>query len=96
MPEMPDGQIDQFIARNVCARCYGDLVKVPAENRTWRAVCIPCGDAWGGATIRRTTAERRGQQAINEALEVRINLPDLFPNPHRGRRPAEIVAEMFS
>ncbi len=90
----PDGIIDQFISRHVCARCYGDLQKYPAENRLWEAKCPNCGDAWHGTTIRHSTAERRGQAALSELREVKNNLPDLFPNPHKGKSTDELLKDL--
>ena len=80
-----DGIIDQWMRRRVCARCYGDLYKRPVENRMWEAYCPTCAEAWGGTTISRWTAEQRGQRALAELYEVKANLADLFPNPHRGK-----------
>ncbi len=68
-----DGIIDRVISRRVCARCYGDLVKTMADDRTWGLICPKCGDTWHGATVSRRYAERLGQQAMNEYLEVRHN-----------------------
>jgi hypothetical protein len=90
----PDGEIDRFLRRRVCARCYGDLRKVPADDRKWEAVCLSCGDAWQGATISRKGAERRGQQALAELWEVKANLKDLFPNPHQNKPTRQILAEL--
>lgn len=89
-----DGEIDGVLRKRVCARCYGDLVKRPAPERKWEAVCLTCGEAWGGTTIARSTAERRGQRALAEALEVRQTLPDLFPNPHKGKSVAQLITEL--
>jgi len=60
----------------------------------WTAVCPTCGDAWGGRTISRYTAERRGQQGLAEAMEVKVNLRDLFPSPHKGRAVEELIQEL--
>jgi len=60
----------------------------------WTAVCPTCGDAWGGRTVARSTAERRGQQGLAEAIEVKVNLRDLFPSPHKGRNREELVKEL--
>jgi hypothetical protein len=90
-----DGQIDLFLRRRVCARCYGDLAKRPADNRMWQAYCPRCGDAWHGATISSKTAGRRGQAAIAELWEVKRNLPDLFPKSTNHRPSAEIVNEFY-
>jgi len=89
-----DGEIDQFISRRVCARCYGDLIKTQADNRMWDASCPTCGDAWGGATVSRAYAERLGQQALAERSEVKNNLPDLFPNPNRNKTAEQIIKEL--
>lgn len=94
MADFPDGVIDKVIQRRVCARCYGDLVKQPAADRQWVAICPTCGDAWGGTTVSRKYAERLGQQAIAERAEVKANLPDLFPNPHSGKPAAQILSEL--
>lgn len=91
---LPDGKIDQLLQRNVCARCYGELAKRPAANRLWEAHCPTCGEAWNGATIRRSTAEKRGQQALAELREVKTNLPDLFPNPNRGKTAQQLLSEL--
>ena len=89
-----DAEIDRIIKHRVCSRCYGDLCKRPAPDRTWEAVCPSCGDAWGGTTISRFTAEMRAQRSMNESLEVRDTLADLFPNPHAGRPASDILSEL--
>lgn len=89
-----DGEIDRILRRRVCARCYEDLQKREAPGRTWEAYCANCGDVWGGRTISRWTAERRGQRALAEAWEVKANLRDLFPNPHKGRPAKELIREL--
>ena len=89
-----DGEIDQYIQKHVCSRCYGDLQKFPTDNRLWESKCPECGDAWRGTTIRRSTAERRGQRALSEAHEVKTNLPDLFPNPHKGKSIEQLNKEL--
>ena len=83
---LPDGAIDKFLARRVCARCYGEMRREPAENRNGIAVCPACGNAWGGATISRHTAERRGQKGLADLWEVKYNLRDLFPPVKRGEK----------
>lgn len=89
-----DGEIDRVMRCRVCARCYGDLLKREAPGRTWEAYCPTCGEAWGGRTLSRWTAERMGQRALAEALEVRVTLADLFPNPHRGKTAEQILQEL--
>ena len=91
---LPDGEIDKYIQKHVCARCYADLQKFPAENRSWEAKCPNCGDAWHGTTIRRGTAERRGQTALSDIREVKENLPDLFPNPYKGKSKEELIKDL--
>ena len=91
---LPDGEIDKFISRNVCSRCYGDLQKYPAKGRLWEAGCPVCGDAWHETTIKRYTAEKRGQAGLAEIREVKSNLPDLFPNPHKGKSTEELIKEL--
>jgi predicted RNA-binding Zn-ribbon protein involved in translation (DUF1610 family) len=95
MNTLPDGKIDQLIQRNVCARYYGELTKRPADQRQWEFYCPACGDAWHGATIRRSTAEGRGQKALSELYEVKANVPDLFPNPHKGRSAQSIISDLY-
>lgn len=89
-----DGEIDIFIRQRVCARCYGDLVKRPAEDRMWEAICPMCGTAWGGTTISRWYAERLGQTALQEKVEVAYTMPDLFPSPHRDKSAEQIIQEL--
>lgn len=89
-----DGEIDKVLRYRVCARCYGDMRKVATDNRLWVAVCPACLDTWGGATISRRTAEMRGQRALAELWEVQANLPDLFPNPHKGKEAKIILSEL--
>lgn len=76
---LPEWEASTFIRDRVCARCYGDLRQYPAPDRAYFIRCLECGDAWGGATIARYTAEKRGQQALAEIYEVKANMPDLFP-----------------
>jgi len=90
-PTLPDGDIDRFICRRVCARCYGDLVKRFAEDRAYEAVCPVCEGVWGYTTVSRKHAEGLGQKAIADYWRVRANLPDLFPNPVRGKSSAQIL-----
>ena len=89
-----DGEIDKYLQKHVCSRCYGDLQKFPADNRLWEAKCPTCGESWHGTTIRRSTAERRGQTALSEVHEVKENLPDLFPNPNKGKSKEELIKEL--
>lgn len=93
-PKFTDGLIDQFLQRRVCSRCYGDLQKRVAENRLFEAYCPNCGDAWNYTTVSRHYAERLGQDALNDYLNARANLPDLFPNPHKGKTPEQILTEL--
>ena len=91
---LPDGEVDKFISRRVCSRCYGDLQKQPSNHRMWSVQCPACGDAWGYTTISRNTAVRMGQRAISERMDVEHNLPDLFPNPHKGKSEEQIKKEL--
>lgn len=98
-PSFLEGEIDLHLRRRVCARCYGDLDKRPSadwteSNHQWDAYCPTCSDAWNYATVSRAYAEHLGQQAISEQWEVEINLPDLFPNPHSGKSPEQIMEEL--
>lgn len=90
----PDGIIDQVLSHRVCARCYGDLVKQPAEGRQWTAGCPKCGDAWQGATVSRNYAVALGQRALAEYIEVKWNpaLQDVFPR--RKASEQQILAEL--
>ena len=94
MNTFTDAEIGRVLKHRVCARCFGDLVQMPAPNRTWTAECPSCGQAWGSRTVSRYTAERRGQRALAEALEVRVTLADLFPNRHKGRPAEQLVREL--
>jgi hypothetical protein len=89
-----DAEIGRVLKRRVCARCYNDLVKRSAPGRTWEAYCPTCGEAWGGRHISRWTAERRGQRALAEALEVRVTLADLFPSKHKGKSAEQLMNEL--
>lgn len=91
---LPEGEIDLFLRRRVCARCYGDLEKQFGPGRNYITRCAECGYAWNGATVSRSYAERLGQQALGELAEVKHNLPDLFPNPNRGKSESQLLAEM--
>ncbi len=93
-PALPDGDIDAFIRDRVCSRCFGDLQKSPAPGRLWYATCGVCGKEWNYTTIARSTYERRVQQGLAEMGEVRANLPDLFPSPHKGKSDKEILKEL--
>ena len=77
----------------VCARCYGQL-QIRRVEGVDEVYCPACGAAWGGTTILERTAEQRGQKAIEELWEVTSLLPDLFPNPHRGKTTSQILAEL--
>lgn len=91
---LPEGEIDLFVRRRVCARCYGDLEKRFGPGRNYITHCTACGDAWNGATVSRSYAEGLGQKALAELSEVKYNLPDLFPNPNRGKSASQLLAEM--
>lgn len=98
-PVFHDGEIDQFLVRRVCARCYSELAKrdgpdFSAKNHEYEAYCPQCGDAWHYATVSRSYAEQLGQQALANAWEVSRNLPDLFPNPHHGKPAEQLLAEL--
>lgn len=90
----PDGVIDRVLYHRVCARCYGDLVKAPAQNRQWTAACPKCGEAWQGATVSRKYALALGQRALAEYWEVKFNpaLQDLFPRPKKTEK--QLLAEL--
>jgi len=94
MSTYTDAEIGRFLKHRICARCFEDLQKREAPGRTWEAYCANCGDAWGGRTISRWTAERRGQRALAEALEVRVTLVDLFPSPHKGKSREQLMREL--
>jgi len=94
LPTFSDGEIDKHISRRVCSRCYGDLIKREADNRQWFAICLTCGDAWGGTTVSRAYAERIGQKALMERREVKENLRDLFQNPNAGKTTEQILSDL--
>ncbi len=85
---LPDGKIDQFIQRRVCARCYSDLQRDFAPGSMWTVRCPTCGDAWGGATVSRKYAEGLGQQALAEYSELKYSRPDLFPQVKKSAKDA--------
>jgi hypothetical protein len=100
-PTFPDGEIDKFLQRRVCARCYGDLQKRPAAddspyNHSYEVFCPTCGDAWHYATISILTAEQRGSQAISELHEVTKTFrgTGIIPNPHEGKTQDQLLAEL--
>ena len=93
-PLLPDGEIEKFVRARVCARCYGDLRISEAPGRLWLADCPRCGTAWKGATVSRKYAEGLGQKGLAEAREVKANLPDLFPNVHRGKSTRQVLNEL--
>ena len=93
-PRFTDGEIDQFIQRRVCSRCYGELEKRPVEGRLYEAYCPECNGKWNYTTVSRSYAERLGQKALNEYMDVKGNMPDLFPNPHKGKTPEELLKEL--
>jgi hypothetical protein len=92
-PKFRNESIDGFIARRVCARCYGDLVPWPAPDHKWFAVCPRCEDIWHYATISRRTALLRAERAHAEYFEVRYSpaFRDLFPITRSER---EIFADL--
>lgn len=99
LPIFSEGNIDLFIRRRVCARCYGDLESKPApdfapDNHIYLAYCPVCEDAWNYATVSRFYAEHLGQQALADNWEIKANLPDLFPNPHKGKSEQQLIDEL--
>jgi hypothetical protein len=86
VPTFQEGDIDTFIRRRVCARCYHDLEKKLADDRMYEAVCPICEGAWGYATVSRKYAESLGQKALADYFIVRENLPDLFPRQKRTEK----------
>jgi len=96
IPTFPDkGYAEKFSQRRVCSRCYGDLTIAPLQSeRKWIATCHTCGDAWGFTTVSRSYAERLGQRALAERAEVKKNLSDLFPNPHKGRDKDDLIKDL--
>lgn len=98
-PTFQDGEIDLFLRRRVCARCYGDLEKrnapnYSAHNHEYEAYCPECGNAWNYATVSKGYAEKLGQAALVQMNEVQHNLRDLFPNPHKGKSQSQLLAEL--
>lgn len=98
-PTFRDGEIDLFLRRRVCARCYSELEKQESPdfspaNHEYIAVCPTCQDAWNYATVSRAYAEHLGQVYLSDALEVRENLRDLFPSPVAGKSAEDILKEL--
>ena len=91
-----DLEAQHIIRRRVCARCYGHVIQkaVPEKAGKYTVECPTCGEAWGGRTVSKWTAEHRAQQALAEAWEVKENLIDLFPNPHKGRDQEKLIEEL--
>ena len=79
-----DGEIDRVLTFRVCARCYGDLTKFPADGRMWQAKCLACGETWHGTTISRLTAEKMGQKALADYRDVRETLREFFPRAKKS------------
>ena len=98
-PTFHDGEIDLFLRRRVCARCYSELEKQESlnfspSNHEYIAVCPTCLDAWNYATVSRSYAEHLGQVYLSDALDVRENLRDLFPSPHAGKSEEQLLSEL--
>ena len=89
-----DAEIGRVLKHRVCSRCYGDLMKKPAENCMWTVECPDCKQAWGGTTVSRFTVEKREQQALADMLDVRVTLADLFPSPHAGKNQEQLMREL--
>ncbi len=93
-PALQDGLVDRYIARRVCARCFGDLQKKLAPERMWAVYCPRCQAAWNFATVSRRYAEWLGQEAIAQLCQARENFQDLFPNPHKGKTAPQLLREL--
>ena len=94
-PRLPEGIVDQFIGRRVCARCYGELAKrTLKDTRDFEVYCPTCNGDWNYTTVSRHYAERLGQKALTELDAVKTNLPDLFPNPNKGKSAEELIKEL--
>ncbi len=94
-PLLQDGEIDQFLSRRVCSRCYADLVKCPVNNpRGWQVSCHFCGDVWGYTTVSRRYAEILGQTALADHRQARTRFADIVPPAMAGKTQAEILSEL--
>jgi len=94
-PRFAEGLVDQFISRRVCARCFGELTKRDTDSRIiYEVYCPNCEDAWNFTTVSRYYATQLGQKAIMEYWEARNNLQDLFPSPHKGKSPEQLIKEL--
>jgi len=92
---LQDGEVDKYIARHVCALCYGDLIKRPVSNpRGWEVSCPVCGDAWKFNTVTRRYAERLGQQALADYRDARRRFTDIVPSSVAGKSSAQILKEL--
>lgn len=94
-PLLQDGEVDKFISRRVCSRCYADLQKRPVSKpRGWEVYCYFCGDAWGFTTVSRSYAVRLGQQALADRFEARQRFVKIVPNPIAGQKPEQIIHDL--
>jgi len=94
-PLLQDGEVDQFLSRRVCSRCYADLEKRPVNNpRGWQVFCYFCGDVWGYTTISRRYAEILGQTALADHRQARTRFADIVPDPLAGKTQSEILSEL--
>lgn len=95
LPAWDDNKIGRILRSRCCARCYGHLVKHPAPERKWYALCPDCGDAWHGAHISKRTVEMIEQKALVDYRDVIFNpaLADILPvREHRSE--AELISQL--
>jgi hypothetical protein len=95
LPIYTDEHIGRIILFRCCARCYGHLVKYPAPERKWYALCPNCADAWHGAHISKRTAELIEQKALADYRDVINNpaLADILPVQEKHSE-ADLLAEL--
>lgn len=91
---LPQAEAILMVKNRVCARCYGDLSMMGVGFPNFEVSCPDCGDTWGFTHVSRKYAERLGQRALEERIEVKENLADLFPNPHKGKSEQQILEEL--
>lgn len=84
----------KFVSNHVCARCFGRLNVYAVEGGN-QVRCPACEGAWGFTTVRKSTAERREQQAQVELREVIENMPDLFPNRYKGKSTEQLLDMLY-
>lgn len=92
---LPEGKVDQYRQRRVCARCYGDLQRRSKPgSRDFEVYCPFCAGAWGYTTVTRRYAEQLGQVALADAFDAKKRFEDIVPNPHKGKTAEQLLREL--